>query len=106
MLVFGQIRVGLDFVLCVSTILGYHYRASSRLRLESFGICLDNKPRVRTPLRRYLETSKKKVSKNENGWETEYVEKGTIENAVNDESRINMTATVVHVKMSQTVAFE
>ena len=54
MLVFGQIQVGLEFVLCVSTILGYHYRALTRLRLQSFGIRLDNEPRVGTPLRRYL----------------------------------------------------
>ena len=49
MLVLGQIRVGLEFVLCVSTILSYHYRASTWLRLQSFGICLDNEPRVETP---------------------------------------------------------
>ena len=34
MLVFGQIWVMQEFVLCVSTILGYHYRASTRLRLQ------------------------------------------------------------------------
>ena len=49
MLVFGQIQVGLEFVLCVSTILGYHYRASTRLKLQSFGIRLNNEPQVETP---------------------------------------------------------
>ena len=29
--------------------------ASTRLRLQSFDVCLDDKPRVGTPLRRYLE---------------------------------------------------
>ena len=54
MLVFGQIRVGLEFVLSVSKILGYHYQASTRLRLQSFGSRHDNEPRVGTPLRRNL----------------------------------------------------
>ena len=54
MLVFGQIRVGLEFALHVSTILGYNYQALTWLRLQSFGIRLDNEPRVGTPLRGYL----------------------------------------------------
>ena len=54
MLVFHQIQVGLEFLLRVSMILGYHYRASTWLRLQSLGIRLDNEPRYGTLLRRNL----------------------------------------------------
>ena len=57
MLVFGQIQVRLESVLRVSTILGYHYQALTRLRLQSFVIRLNNEPRVETPLRPNLRVS-------------------------------------------------
>ena len=36
------------------SILQFSYSASTRLRLQSFDVRLDNEPRVGTPLRRYL----------------------------------------------------
>ena len=58
MLVFGQIQVEL------STILGYHYRALTRLRLQSFGIHLDNEAQVGTLLRWYLSQRQSIYSRN------------------------------------------
>ena len=54
MLVLGQIQARLEFMLYVGTILDYHYRASTRLRYQRFEICLEDKHRVGTPIRRYL----------------------------------------------------
>ena len=54
MVVCMYIWVGLEFVLCMSTILGYHYRASTRLRYQRFDNHLDDKPRVRTLIHRSL----------------------------------------------------
>ena len=39
-----------------TSILQFSDSASTRLRLQSFDICLDNEPRVGTPLRRYLDS--------------------------------------------------
>ena len=38
----------------MNTILGYHYRASTQLRTQSFDIRLKNEPRVGTPIRHNL----------------------------------------------------
>ena len=38
----------------VSTILSYHYRALTQLRLQDFDIRLENEPRAVTPIRRNL----------------------------------------------------
>ena len=45
-MVFGPLRTGLVFVVCVSTILCYCYRASTQLRFQDF----ENEPRVGTPI--------------------------------------------------------
>ena len=38
--------------------MSYHYRASTRLKLQDFDIRLENEPRVRTLIRRNLEECK------------------------------------------------
>ena len=47
----------------LTSILQFSNSASTRLRLQSFDICLDDEPRVGTPLRRYLLDFVTKISK-------------------------------------------
>ena len=53
-MVFEQVRTGLVFVLRLNTILGFQYRALTRLRLQTFKTRLENESRVGTPIRRNL----------------------------------------------------
>ena len=55
MLVFRQIRVGLELVVRVSTILGNCYRASTRLRYQRLEVRHEDEPLVRTLIRQNLQ---------------------------------------------------
>ena len=52
--IFELVPTGLVFVLPLSTILGFHYRASTRPRTQTFKIRLEIESRVGTPLRQNL----------------------------------------------------
>ena len=53
-MVLERFRTGLLFMLRLSTIFGFKYRASTRPRLLAFKIRLENESLVRTPIRRNL----------------------------------------------------
>ena len=52
--IFERVRTGLVFMLRLNTILGFQYRASTRLRLQTFKTRLVNESREGTPIRRNL----------------------------------------------------
>ena len=60
--IFERVRTGLVIVLGLTTILGFKYRASTQLRLQTFKTRLENESRVSTPIRRNLVTMQKMVS--------------------------------------------
>ena len=53
-MIFARVQTGLLFVLRLNTILGFQYRASTQLRLQTFKIRLENETRVGTPICRNL----------------------------------------------------
>ena len=52
--IFERFLIGLVFVLCLNTIFGFHYRASTRPRSQTFQIRLENESPDGTPLHRNL----------------------------------------------------
>ena len=54
MLVFGQIQIRLEIGICATTILGFQYRPSTRLRYKWFVNCLDKELWIGTPICRSL----------------------------------------------------
>ena len=50
MFVFWQIQIRLEIRIPVTNILGFQYWASTHLRYQWFGNCLDNKPWIGTPI--------------------------------------------------------
>ena len=50
-MIFEQVQTVLVFVLRLNMIFGFQYRASTRLRLQTFKIRLENESQVGTPLR-------------------------------------------------------
>ena len=55
-MIFEWVQTGLIFVFRLNTILGFQYLASTRPRLRTFKIRLENEYRVGTPIRRNLES--------------------------------------------------